>query len=127
MSHVFRTRGRARATCPPVEFIRRFLDHVLPRRFVKIRHFGLFAAVHVRTRLAHARHLLDGTTATATPRAATAPASAPAPPAAPPFAALLLQLTGIDLARCPLCHQRTMVRHPLRRECRGPPHPRSRR
>ena len=28
-------------TLPAVEFIRRFLQHVLPRRFVRVRHFGL--------------------------------------------------------------------------------------
>ena len=118
---VFRTRGRAHTACPPVEFIRRFLDHVLPRRFVKIRHFGLFAAVHVRTRLAHARQLLTTPAATSHPDAA--PASNPAPAAEGPFATLLLTLTGIDLARCPSCHQRTMVRRPLLRAGRGPPHP----
>ena len=123
---VFRTRGRDRAACPPVEFIRRFLDHVLPNRFVKIRHCGLFAAVHARTRLAHARHLLNVTPTTATPHSDPAPAPAPSPPVRP-FAALLLHLTGIDLARCSICRQRTMVRRPLLRECRGPPYPERRR
>lgn len=34
--------GRSRvASLPPVEFLRRFLQHVLPSRFVKVRHFGL--------------------------------------------------------------------------------------
>lgn len=34
--------GQSRAAAlPPVEFIRRFLQHVLPSRFVKVRHFGL--------------------------------------------------------------------------------------
>ena len=30
-------------------------------------------------------------------------------------------LTGIDLGRCPNCHQPTMVRRPLAIDCRGPP------
>jgi hypothetical protein len=29
------------ASLPPMEFLRRFLQHVLPSRFVKVRHFGL--------------------------------------------------------------------------------------
>jgi hypothetical protein len=116
---VFRTRGRAHTACPPLEFIRRFLDHILPTRFVKIRHFGLFAAVHVRTRLAQARRFLATTPISA--HDDPAPAAGPAPPEPRPFAALLLQLTGIDLTRCPACHQRAMVRRPLPRECRGPP------
>jgi hypothetical protein len=122
---VFRTRGRAHTACPPVEFIRRFLDHVLPARFVKIRHFGLFAAVHVRTRLAHARHLLATTAVAISPDPPGVP-HAPRVPDPRPSAALLLELTGIDLACCPLCRQRTMVRRPLPGECRGPPHAPSR-
>ncbi|XXU97626.1 transposase [Sorangium sp. So ce1153] len=37
------------------EFLRRFLLHVLPHRFVKIRHFGLMAACHATTTLEVAR------------------------------------------------------------------------
>jgi hypothetical protein len=41
------------------EFIRRFLIHVLPRGFHRIRHYGLFAS-HVRAaNLDKIRHLLD--------------------------------------------------------------------
>ena len=45
-------------TLDPAEFIRRFLMHVLPRGFHRIRHFGLFASA-VRTRnIEHIRALL---------------------------------------------------------------------
>ena len=38
------TGGKSRTmTLPGVAFLRRFLDHVLPKGFVKIRHYGLFA------------------------------------------------------------------------------------
>jgi Putative transposase/Transposase zinc-binding domain len=117
---VFRTRGHATASCHPVEFIRRFLDHVLPKRFVKIRHFGLVAPVNVNTRLAHARRLLTATAA-GLPRHLPATPPSTASIAALPFAALLLALTGIDLDRCPNCRQRTIVRRPLPIDCRGPP------
>ena len=40
------------------EFVRRFLLHVLPKRFVRIRHYGLLAGRNVSTRLAVSRQLL---------------------------------------------------------------------
>src|SRR6267378_663400 len=40
------------------EFIRRFLLHVLPKRFVRIRHYGLLAGRNVATQLARCRQLL---------------------------------------------------------------------
>src|SRR5262249_28245472 len=43
------------------EFIRRFLLHVLPKRFVRIRHYGLLAGRNVHTRFAHCRQLLAET------------------------------------------------------------------
>jgi hypothetical protein len=42
-----------------VEFIRRFLLHVLPSGFVKIRHFGLLANRNRRQALALCRNYLD--------------------------------------------------------------------
>jgi hypothetical protein len=41
------------------EFIRRFLLHVLPRRFHRIRHYGLFANAQRKKNLAQARVLLN--------------------------------------------------------------------
>ncbi len=40
------------------EFIRRFLLHVLPRGFHRIRHYGLLASATRKSSLALARHLL---------------------------------------------------------------------
>lgn len=40
-----------------VEFIRRFLMHILPKRFVKIRHFGILANRNRKTKLALCRRL----------------------------------------------------------------------
>jgi Putative transposase/Transposase zinc-binding domain len=54
----FKTRGDASVTVTPAEFIRRFLLHVLPSSFHKIRHFGLYAATNVHKRLEVARGLL---------------------------------------------------------------------
>ena len=41
------------------EFIRRFLLHVLPRGFHRIRHYGLLASSARKASLALARELLD--------------------------------------------------------------------
>ena len=41
------------------EFIRRFLLHVLPRGFHRIRHYGLLSGSARKTRIALARELLD--------------------------------------------------------------------
>ena len=40
------------------EFIRRFLLHVVPKRFARIRHYGLLAGRNVPTKLAHCQELL---------------------------------------------------------------------
>ena len=53
------------------EFLRRFLLHVLPRGFVRIRHFGLLANGQRRSAIRRARHLLDAPTPPATPEDAT--------------------------------------------------------
>ncbi|MCA1603218.1 MAG: transposase [Acidobacteria bacterium] len=47
-----------RCTLTAQEFIRRFLQHVLPHRFIKVRYYGLLSPAH-RHRLLKARHLLD--------------------------------------------------------------------
>jgi len=45
-------------TLATAEFVRRFALHVLPERFVKIRHYGLLGNRQKQARLAHARQLL---------------------------------------------------------------------
>lgn len=49
--------GVKRMRLPALEFIRRFLQHVLPRRFVKVRYYGFWAAAN-RERLASLRRRL---------------------------------------------------------------------
>ncbi len=50
-----------RSSVSAEEFIRRFLQHVLPPRFIKVRYFGLLSPAH-RQLLLKARHLLSATT-----------------------------------------------------------------
>ena len=57
----YRLEGPARyktMTLPAHEFIRRFLIHVLPKRFHRIRHYGLFANDNRAANVARARELL---------------------------------------------------------------------
>jgi hypothetical protein len=56
------------------EFLRRFVQHVLPRSFVKVRHYGLLANAQREARLAMCRRLLLVANV-----AATMPSAAPAP------------------------------------------------
>ena len=54
----FKTRREQTATLTHEEFIRRFLLHVLPKGFVKIRHYGLLAPAHAGAKLEKAQRLL---------------------------------------------------------------------
>jgi len=76
------------------EFLRRFLLHVVPRGFMRIRHFGLLANRTRRATLTRCRDLLGQ------------PPPADAPPES--AAVMLLRLTGVDLARCPVCGEGRM-------------------
>jgi hypothetical protein len=78
------------------EFIRRFLLHVLPDGFMRIRHFGFLANRSKKHLLPQCRKLLD---------------LDPALPRCPTESAkdLLLRITGVDLSRCPCCHNGTMI------------------
>ena len=71
------------------EFLRRFLLHVVPSGFMRIRHFGLLANRHRATKLAQCRALL-GTVSPPT-----------TPPAPPPPVAKAPPRPGAD--RCPSC------------------------
>ena len=53
-------------TLPAQEFIRRFLQHVLPRGFVKVRYYG-FLSSGLRPRLAALHRQLDALSADASP------------------------------------------------------------
>ena len=58
----YREKGRTRyksMTLSAAEFMRRFLLHVLPKGFHRIRHYGLLANADRRTHLATARELLQ--------------------------------------------------------------------
>jgi hypothetical protein len=90
------TQAIRRATLSGVEFLRRFLQHVLPRRCMKVRYYGLWSATR-RSDLDHARDLLQAARSTASPTALppTPTTTAGADPAPQPI--------------CPLCHVGTLT------------------
>jgi Putative transposase/Transposase zinc-binding domain len=83
----YRQKGLSRSktmTLPAGEFIRRFLLHVLPDGFCRIRHYGLFANAHRAGKLALCRQLL-GTPGRRGEHTTSAPdADQMAPPGDPP-------------------------------------------
>ena len=85
------------------EFIRRFLLHVLPRGFHRIRHYGLLSASACKASLARARELL---------------AVVPPPDSGPP------EEPSDVYTSCPCCGGRMIIIETFERwrQPRAPPH-----
>ncbi len=83
-------------TVPADEFLRRFLLHVLPDSFQRIRHYGLLGNRHRAEHLARCRELLS----------MLAPILQPSRN----YRERCQQLTGIDPLQCPKCNRGTMLR-----------------
>ena len=98
----FKTKHGQTATLPPVELLRRFVSHVLPEGFHKIRPIGLYASARLRAKA----HAALGTRPARTRRAIS-------------WSERLYQLTGRDVSRCPACGGALTTR-PLP-PSRGPP------
>jgi hypothetical protein len=94
------------------EFIRRFLMHILPDGFVKIRYYGLLANRNRKVHIALCRKLLGED------KIDTHDKDAPET-----WQELLLRISGVDVTKCPVCKIGRMVRvellYPVR--CTGPP------
>jgi hypothetical protein len=90
----FRTKDGKTVTLPPVTFLRRFIQHVLPESFHKIRHYGLYSGALARSGalLDRARQHL-GPTESSSSDATQSEDSAEQ----------LLRLTGRDVRRCRRC------------------------
>ena len=82
-------------TLESVEFIRRFLLHVIPKNFMRIRHYGLFANRNKTKNVNLCRKLLGYN--------ATLPK-----PVEKNINELMLELTGKDITLCPFCKKGTM-------------------
>src|SRR5512139_1007863 len=100
-------------TLSALEFIRRFLLHVLPSGFVKIRHYGLLAPCNAKTRVEKARALIlqmdlpGGNQQTVAKQCGTGESISQT------WQELLHQLTGQDLRMCPQCKIGILIRRPL--------------
>ena len=81
------------------EFIRRFLLHVLPDGFMRIRQYGFLSNRHRAPKLARCRALLG---------VPEAPDSAPPPPQ--DWTTRYEALTGEPVDGCPACHQGRLLR-----------------
>lgn len=79
---------------PAQQFIGRFLLHVLPPGFKRIRHYGILASAHKREQLARCRQALQ--------------MPAPDPAVIETVDAFLRRVAGHELARCPHCGQTAM-------------------
>jgi hypothetical protein len=94
------------------EFIRRFLLHVLPHRYVRIRHFGLLSNRNRKDDISVCRMLLDSgkTTTREKDKQET-------------WQEQLLRICGIDVTTCPVCKNGRMLTVELLPPCRcnGPP------
>ena len=90
-----RKKNRAeQITVTAVEFIRRFLLHSLPKRFVRIRHYGFLANRNRSANLNNIRQLMALTVATK-----KEPTS---------VEQMMLKLTGVDITTCPCCQKGKM-------------------
>jgi hypothetical protein len=95
---------------PSDEFIRRFLLHVLPERYVRIRHFGLLANRSRKGNIAACLKMLGRKNVTKEKRRET-------------WQEQMLRICGIDVTVCPICQKGKMCRVewllPIR--CKSPP------
>jgi len=94
----YRDRKRSKLmTLEAFEFLRRFLLHVLPEGFCKIRYYGILSSRRRQTELRRCQVLLGITAAGEQHHEPVV------------WQDLLLEITGIDLRRCPNCHDGRMA------------------
>lgn len=103
------TQETRQLTLPVDAFIERFLQHVLPRGFTKIRYFGLLSP-SCRAKLDHARHFLELHATSDSP--ATQVAATDSTGSTPPDSTVSLP----TVLRCPVCHSGQL--HLIERDAR---------
>jgi len=106
----FRTKNGKTVSLAPVEFLRRFVQHVLPDGFHKIRHYGLCSGAAEAAR--HAAHERLAPASTASTSSTVADIAWPEQ---------LRELTGRDVHRCPRCGDYLAHRPAPATRCRAPP------
>ncbi len=114
----YRAKGKTRykaMTLSPEEFMRRFLLHVLPGGFHRIRHYGLVANGARRLSLAAARELLGMQVGASSAAAEDAAANGESPPEPPTF---VCRHCGRPMAIVQLLAPDSSIRAPPRRATR---------
>ncbi len=94
-------------TLSAAAFIHRFLLHVLPKGFQRIRHYGLLANRHKAACLAKARAALN--------------LPIPEPVVKESVADFARRVLGVDIKRCPVCREGRMRLLETLPRSRGPP------
>lgn len=88
------------------EFIRRFLLHILPEKFVKIRHYGILSNRNKKAKLKRCREILGRITERVNKA----------------FEDIFYELTGIKYYICPVCGKGIMIkREVILPDIHGPP------
>lgn len=82
------------------EFIRRFLLHVLPHGFQRIRYYGFLANRYRQEKLGRCRELL---------RMPSSETTAPVPEPKKDYRDRYQELTGLSLDQCPICLEGRMM------------------
>ena len=91
------------------EFIRRFLMHILPSKFVKIRHYGILSNRNRMTKLKKCKYILRVSISKIKEKVKLSTAE------------LLFKLTGVDINKCPCCSGKMMTKSKLKPKRYDPP------
>jgi len=91
----YKTKRTGTMILPALEFIRRFMMHVLPKRFVRIKHFGFLGNRFKKENIARIRELLGQKEPEPQKKKKTA-------------AEILKTYLNIDIFKCPNCGQSTL-------------------
>jgi len=84
-------------TLPGPEFCRRFLSHVLPGKFVRIRHFGFLGSRQKKKNIQTARQLLGSKPSIEIIKSED-------------FKQLLMRIAGVDIDICTRCQSGTLIK-----------------
>ena len=87
--------AKSYVTLAPIEFIRRFLMHILPKGFVKIRYYGILSNRSKKVKLAICRNIIKRNYSKPLLEGLTA-------------AQIIFLLFGVDVYKCPKCSGRDL-------------------
>lgn len=85
----------------PIEFIRRFIMHILPKRFVRMRHYGILSNRNKKIKVTICRNILKGTCPKSKLTGLTT-------------AEILLKVFNIDILKCSKCGCKNLTEIPLK-------------